>query len=81
MKLIVMMVALLIVGLLTIQQMAPDAESPAASVELDSAKSAGEIPQVPTRPDQVKPFGKDMSDYIQSEAAKRAAALEEAQKQ
>lgn len=81
MKLIILMVALLIVGLLTIQQMAPDAETSAAPVELDSAKSAGEIPQVPTRPDQVKQFGKDMSDYIQSEAAKRATALDEAQKQ
>lgn len=81
MKLIILMVALLIVGLLTIQQMAPNAETSAAPVELDSANSAGEIPQVPIRPDQVKQFGKDMSDYIQSEAAKRAAALDEAQKQ
>lgn len=81
MKLIILMVALLIVGLLTIQQMAPNAETSAAPVELDPANSVGEIPQVPIRPDQVKQFGKDMSDYIQSEAAKRAAALDEAQKQ
>lgn len=81
MKLIILMVALLIVGLLTMQQMAPNAETPASSVELNSANSAAEIPRVPTRPDQVKQFGEDMSEYIQSEAAKRAAALEEAQKQ
>ena len=81
MKLILLMVALLMVGLLTIQQMAPDTELPAAAVELNSADGTAEIPRVPTRPDEVKQFGEDMREYIQSEAAKRAAALEEAQQQ
>ncbi|WP_299199811.1 hypothetical protein [uncultured Amphritea sp.] len=81
MKLIILMVALLVVGLLTIQQMAPNAETSAAPVDLNSSNSSPQIPQVPTRPDQVKQFGEDMSEYIQSEAAKSAAALEEAQKQ
>ncbi|SEQ07053.1 hypothetical protein SAMN03080615_00275 [Amphritea atlantica] len=81
MKLIILMVALLIVGLLTIQQMAPKAVAPDASADLNSTHTAPDVPEVPTRPDEVKQFGKEMSDYIQSEAAKRAAALEEAQKQ
>ncbi|MBR9865712.1 MAG: hypothetical protein GYB20_01205 [Oceanospirillales bacterium] len=81
MKLIVMMIALLIIGLLTIKQMAPDPEAPAGSVDLNALNSAPDTPKVPVRANGVKQFGKDMSDYIQSEAAKRAAALEEAQKQ
>ena len=81
MKLILLMVALLIIGLLTIQQMASKADAPGASTDLNSTHTVPDVPELPTRPDEVKQFGKEMSDYIQSEAAKRAAALDEAQKQ
>lgn len=80
MKLIVMMIALLIIGLLVIKQMAPNAEAPAESVDVNSPDSGLETPRVPARPDEVKQFGKQMSDYLQSEAAKRAATMDAAQK-
>ncbi|MBU2965864.1 hypothetical protein Q4508_19650 [Amphritea sp. 2_MG-2023] len=81
MRLIVLMVVVLIIGLLTVQQMAPNTESSSTSVEPNATNGNSEIPAVPTRPSEVKQFGKDMDQYIQDEMAKRVEAMEAATKQ
>ncbi|WP_417227912.1 hypothetical protein [Amphritea sp.] len=79
MKFIILMIVLLVVGLLSMQQMAPK-EAPLRSMEQDSTHSTSDIPKIPTRPDEVKQFAEDINHYVQQEAAKRAVMLEEAEK-
>ena len=73
MRLIVMLVALLIVGLLIYKQMAP-VEKP----QDVQATAAPDAPKIPTNPNDVKKFGDQMNEYVQSESARRAAELEDA---
>ncbi|RTE66065.1 hypothetical protein EH243_08015 [Amphritea opalescens] len=80
MRLIVLMVVVLIVGLLTLQQMAPKDE-PSVSTEPHDAAEDSTIPAVPTRPNEIKQFSQDMDQYIQDEMAKRVEAMEAATKQ
>lgn len=76
MKLIGILIALLILGLVVYKQIEPDTR---AHHELPKDVQHLDVPKVPTKPDQVEQFGQDMNAYMQDEGAKRAAALEDAE--
>ncbi|QYJ92932.1 MULTISPECIES: hypothetical protein [Shewanella] len=80
MKMIAMLLALLIIGLLYYQQLA---KQPVLSEQTEAALEAtqGTGPKVPTRPDEIATFDKEMNALMQQEAEKRAKALKEAEGQ
>lgn len=76
MRMIAILAALLIVGLLIYKQMG----TASAKQEVPTV-SGSDTPQVPTDPKDVKQFETQMNDYMKDEAAKRAAAIEKAESQ
>ncbi len=77
MRLIVVLVALLIVGLLVQKQLGGGS---AVEQEGQSAQDAREAaPRVPTNPGQLRAFEEQMSDYVVDEAERRATQIEEAE--
>lgn len=78
MRLVILLIAVLLVGLLVYKQIGPGAVEPSETVD---ALSSPDAPQVPTTPQQVKEFGVQMNEYMNEEAEKRAAAIEKATSQ
>ncbi|QDF74507.1 MULTISPECIES: hypothetical protein [Shewanella] len=80
MKMIVMLLALLILGFLYYQQLG---KQPLLSEQTEAAleTTQGAGPKVPTRPEEIADFEKEMNTLMQEEADKRAKALKEAQEQ
>jgi len=76
MRMVVMLVALLIIGLLIYKQI-----SPHAAPHETKAISAANTPAVPTNPNDVKRFETQMNNYMTEQDAKRAAAIESAESQ
>jgi len=74
-RLIGLLIALLIVGVLLYQQLGPGAIR-----EIDQAQiiSDTNAPRIPTSPKDVEQVGAEMNDYINEAAAKRASELEDA---
>ncbi|WP_432695995.1 hypothetical protein ACQUQP_15820 [Marinobacterium sp. YM272] len=75
MRLVILLIAVLLVGLLVYKQISPRAVQ--QSEEIKELSSSG-APQVPTNPEDVKEFRTQINEYINEEAEKRAAALEKA---
>jgi hypothetical protein len=70
-----MLIVLLIVGLLMLKQMGSSSRQQTQEAQ---AVSGSDVPRVPTNPNDVKKFGVQMNEYMNKEAAKRAAAMEDA---
>lgn len=75
MKLILVLAALLIVGLLVTQQLNKGEE---AGIEQDTAMEAGDPPEVPTNPGDVPKFEEDMNKFMENEAARQAEEIDRA---
>lgn len=76
MKLILLLAALLIVGLLVNQQLN---QGTAADAERAAEASGGsQVPEVPTKPEDVPQFEKDMNSFMEDEAAKQQKQLDQA---
>lgn len=78
MRLVLMLIALLIVGLLVYKQMG---SQPPPQSEAAQSASGPDTPAVPSNPNDIQQFRSDMDKYMQQEAEKRAAAIEEAESQ
>lgn len=68
-----MLLSLLIVGLLVYRQL-EGGPSPTAG---EAGERVG-APRVPTNPDQLPAFERQMNEYVDDQAAERARAIEEA---
>jgi len=78
MRLIVLLIAVLVVGMLVYKQLgqvSPTAEAPTVS------NKTSEVPRVPTTVQEVKPFETQINDFVQDEAARRAQMIDEAEAQ
>lgn len=75
MRLIAVLVTLLIVGLLVQKQLGGDnAEYPDSALE----SSREGTPRVPTNPGQLPAFEKQLNEFVDDEAARRASEMEAA---
>lgn len=61
---------------LVYQQILPSLEPVRKEIKVNTSSDA---PKVPVYPKQVQPFAKAMNSYMEEEAARRAAAIEEAE--
>jgi len=75
MKLISLLVALLLIGLLIAKQLKPNSSSNDIENILGSEKFT--TPKVPTSPQELQAFENDINKLIQDSADKRARELEE----
>lgn len=75
MKLILLLAAVLVVGLLVTQQLNKGKD---ASAEQAAETAPGKPPKVPTSPGDVPKFEEDMKKFMEDEAAKHAEKLEQA---
>lgn len=75
MKLIFVLAAVLVVGLLVTQQLNKGKE---ANAEQVAEIGTGKPPKVPTNPGDVPKFEEDMKKFMEDEAAKHADKLEQA---
>ncbi|HAX18880.1 MAG TPA: hypothetical protein DCY64_01190 [Hydrogenophaga sp.] len=76
MRLVVLLLALLVVGLLIARQLGGDAP---AQVEKPDAISDVAVPAVPVRPQDVPGFERQVEGYVNDLAAERAKQLEQAE--
>ena len=76
MRLVVLLLALLVVGLLVARQLNGGAP---AQVEKPDAISDVAVPAVPTRPQDVLGFERQVEGYVNDLAAERAKQLEQAE--
>lgn len=74
MKLIVLLAAVLIVGLLFLQQL-DNEPSPPENV-VDNNPAAPEAPRVPTNPEELKTFENDINQFMDDAAKKRMEQVE-----
>ena len=74
MRLVVLLLALLVVGLLVARQLGGDAP---AQVEKPDAISDVAVPAVPVRPQDVPGFERQVEGYVNDLAAERAKQLEQ----
>lgn len=75
MKLIFLLAAVLIVGLLVSQQLNKGKE---ANAEPAAEMETGKPPEIPTNPRDVPKFEEDMNKFMEDEAAKRAEKIDQA---
>ena len=74
MRLIGLLIALVIVGLLVAKQLRPSgSDTPAPLATMPTG-----VPQVPQRPDQVPEFKQKMNDFVDQQNAEQKARLEQA---
>lgn len=76
MRMIVVLLALLVVGLLVVRQLGGG--SP-AKVEKPAAISDVSVPAVPVRPQDVPEFERQVESYVNDLAAERAKQMEQAE--
>ncbi|MGK0524136.1 MAG: hypothetical protein ACI92N_001775 [Pseudomonadales bacterium] len=75
MKLILLLAAVLVVGLLVTQQLNKGKE---AHAEQAAEMGTGKPPKVPTNPGDVPKFEEDMKKFMEDEAAKQAEKVDQA---
>ncbi|GAB6043381.1 hypothetical protein [Endothiovibrio diazotrophicus] len=78
MRLIALLVALLVGGLLIYKRMGPAPVGQEPSVQTGSDVQP---PGIPTDPGEIKQFQQDMNEYMKEVEEKRAAAIEKATSQ
>jgi hypothetical protein len=75
MKLILLLAAVLVVGLLVTQQLNKGKEP---NAEQTAEMGANKPPKVPTNPGDVPKFEDDMNKFMEDEAAKQAEKIDQA---
>ncbi|MCG9697397.1 hypothetical protein [Shewanella sp. Isolate11] len=80
MRMIGMLLALLIIGMLIYKQLGQGTQLSQQAAEINEA-STGNVPKVPVNPNEIEQFDKDMNQFMKEEAEKREKALKEAQEQ
>lgn len=75
MKLILLLAAVLVVGLLVTQQLNKGKE---ANAEQAAQMGTGKPPKVPTNPGDVPKFEEDMKKFMEDEAARQAEKIDQA---
>ncbi|HET8705723.1 MAG TPA: hypothetical protein VFM46_05405 [Pseudomonadales bacterium] len=73
MRMIVVLIALLIVGLLINKQIEKSETNAKASAE----NTAINVPKVPTKPQDVQAFSKDMNQFVEGAAAEQKKEIEQ----
>ena len=76
MKLIIILIALAIVGLLTVRQMRPHGDAD-ISADLPAGTSETGAPRVPTKPEDTEQFRNDLNDFVLQQGKERDAELEQ----
>lgn len=76
MKLIIILIALAIVGLLTVKQMRPHGDAD-ISADLPAGTTETGAPRVPTKPEDTEQFRDDLNDFVLKQGAARDVQLEE----
>ena len=76
MKLIIILIALAIVGLLTVKQMRPHGDAD-ISADLPAGTSETGAPRVPTKPEDTEQFRNDLNDFVLQQSKERDAELEQ----
>jgi hypothetical protein len=74
MRLIILLAALLIVGLLIYRQVST---SSPYEIEDPVKTSIGNAPQVPVKPQDVQQFGQDMNKYLNDAAAEKLKQIDQ----
>ena len=75
MKVILLLAAVLVVGLLVTQQLNKGKETSAEQAE---EMGADKLPKVPTNPGDVPKFEDDMKKFMEDEAARQAEKIDQA---
>ena len=76
MKLIIILIALAIAGLLTVRQMRPHGDAD-ISADLPAGTSETGAPRVPTKPEDTEQFRNDLNDFVLQQGKERDAELEQ----
>ena len=79
MRLVVLLVALLVVGLLVARQLGGGSPAKAQKPEAISDVAVPAMPTVPTRPQDLPQFERQVEGYVNDLAAERAKQLEQAE--
>ena len=79
MRLVVLLLALLVVGLLVARQLGGGAPAQVQKQEAISDVAVPAMPTVPTRPQDVPKFEQQVEGYVNELAAERAKQLEQAE--
>ena len=79
MRLVVLLLALLVVGLLVARQLGGDAPAQVQKPEAISDVAVPAVPAVPTRHQDVPGFERQVEGYVNDLAAERAKQLEQAE--
>ena len=79
MRIVVMLLALLVVGLLVARQLGGGAPAQVQKPEAISDVAVPAVPAVPTRPQDVPGFERQVEGYVNDLAAERAKQLEQAE--
>lgn len=72
MRMLILLIALAIIGLIIAQQLAGPAEKPAAPTD-----SPATAPEVPTRPQELRGFERDINRFVQESAQTRRETIDE----
>jgi hypothetical protein len=75
MRLIILLIALLVVGLLVSQQISNETEP---AVEGIVENSNHDVPKVPVKPQDVQQFERDMNKFMEDEASAQKERLDQA---
>ena len=78
MRLLAILITLLIIGFLLQQQLGGDTDNTGSAGSAQSL-SDSKPPKVPSKPEDLEQFNLQMDSYLQQEAAKRAAEIEQAE--
>lgn len=79
MRLIVLLLAVLVAGPLVARQLSSSPPAQVARPDANAAADAPAVPVVPTRPQDLPGFEKQMEGYVSDLAADRAKQLEQAE--
>lgn len=79
MRLVVLLLALLVVGLLVARQLGGGSPAQVQKPEAISDVAVPTVPAVPTRPQDVPGFERQVEGYVNDLAAERAKQLEQAE--
>lgn len=75
MRMILLLAALLIVGLLVYRQLDTGVSTPPADLEAEQGQL--QAPRVPTNPEDLPSFERDMNQFMDDAAAKQADQIEQ----
>lgn len=75
MRMIFLLAALLIVGLLIYRQL--DTPAPDGDSDMDEGRGEMQVPRVPTNPEDLPSFEQDINEFMEESAAQRLNQMEQ----